>query len=358
MAVFLSHSTSRKFWRCKYPESRVPLPARALQKPYGEAACSMDEVLECAPSWALGFHEEYGNPIEAIAFGRPSSPRSRHHLAHTWSGRIPARSFYSYSENVNVTSVEFEFLLLASQVDIRQLILYGDEICGLYSFDPEAERGFRKRTKPITTKARLAKYLSGAKGCRGCKAAMRALKYVEELSASPMESVVEMLLCLPRMLGGYGLPRPEMNIEVPLSPRAQRIAQRSKCIADLCYPLIKLDIEYQGEFDHDNEKGFVSDRARVTGLLEMGYEVIELTYDQVAHLERFELIARYVAKKLGVYLKPQARGATPERIKLRQLAFAWNRNYGEPEQPANTQRAPVHRQPEQPASTQRAPTHR
>ena len=63
-----------------------------------------------------------------------------------------------------------------------------------------------------------------------------------------METMDEMLLCLPYKYGGYGLKKPLMNTPINLQGRASIITGKSKCIADLCWPEAKLILEHQGSF--------------------------------------------------------------------------------------------------------------
>ncbi len=52
-----------------------------------------------------------------------------------------------------------------------------------------------------------------------------------------------MLLCLPYSLGGYGLPHPTMNAEMPL-PKNVAATGRSSLRCDLYWPAVRLDVEY------------------------------------------------------------------------------------------------------------------
>ena len=225
-------------------------------------------------------------------------------------------------------SPAFMFLHAACLLSFSQLVAFGDELCGLYCFDARENRGFRKRTKPILDKERLEHLLQQAHGCKGHNKAMKAFSYVIERSASPMETFDEMTLCLPYRQGGYTLANPLMNHRVDLTPKAARVAKREKCYLDMGYPLQKLDIEHHGKLDHSSYDDIVSDRARVNGLKEMGYEVIELTSDQVGDLFAYEIIIRRIARILGKRLWKQKLGATPERLLLRKELFAWNHSYG------------------------------
>ena len=218
--------------------------------------------------------------------------------------------------------------MAAMILDLNQLIALGDELCGRYSFDSNAKRGFRKRAHPLTTKERLLHYISSADACPGLKKARRAINHVVEGSASPMETLDEMLLCLPYRLGGYGLGLPVMNDCVVLSKKAARIARRDIVYLDISWPPVKLDVEHHGKHDHSQPSDVSSDRARVNGLIEMGFEVIELTSEQVGDYLTFEYLARHIAKKLNKRIRKDALGATASRLALREALWNWNASGG------------------------------
>jgi len=174
----------------------------------------------------------------------------------------------------------------------------------------------------------LLAYLARASDRRGAAKALRATSKVVELSASPMETYDEMLLCLPPRLGGYNILLPEMNHPIVLDPRAARIARRDVCYEDMSWLDGMLDVEHHGRLDHSSPEDVMKDRARVTGLQAMGVTVIELTAQQVFDLDAFETIAIDIAKRVGFRIRPQRLGATPARVELRRLVREWNESYG------------------------------
>ena len=328
MNLVLDITTSAEFWRRRYPTNRAPKnPSPFL---FGECASNARDALELAPAWATSeeFLEPIGGRLHVLTFDPELRRRSSTHVAHVWKADVPEGSFYGLGNNVFVAAPGFMFLVAASTLSTEALIAFGCELCGLYGFDCSEERGFRKREVPLTTVEKLRNYLMCAKGCPGFSKAMLALSHVVDNSASPMETFDVLALCLPYRLGGYKLPWPIMNQEVPLNARAARIAKRSKCFADMCFPTIKLDVEHHGKLDHSSEEDKSSDRARVNALKEMGYEVIELTYDQVDDLIAFEYIIQRIAKLVGKRLDKNKLGATPARLAFRKEVFGWNQSSG------------------------------
>lgn len=327
MKLVLDIATSAEFWRRFYPANRHPKPP-SISLPPGNIYTG-NKPLDMMPPWVSGeLLDELGGIFYLLTFDPNQRRHSSSRIIRAWTGPLPESSFHQLSEAVFVMSPACMFLQAASILDMVQLIAFGDELCGLYSFDARTQRSFRKRTAPLTNKETVKAYLAGANGCYGRKKAAAALRYVVERSASPMETFDEMAICLPYRLGGYGIREFEMNMRIPLTPKASRIAKQQKCYADMCLPDIKLDVEHHGKLDHSNPDEMEHDRARVNALKEMGFEVIELTADQVGDLLAFEYIVQRIARLSGKRISADKLGATPERLKLRKSVFEWNQTQG------------------------------
>ena len=327
MILVLDISTSAEFWRQRYPLDREPsAPSPKLPS---DCAVGKRNMTCLIPPWVDDeFLEPLGGMLHTLSFDVSKKRRSDTHAVHVWSGPIPDGSFYELKDGTFVMSPCFMFLVAASILDIYQLIAFGDELCGLYSFDRREERGFRKRSVPLTETRKLAAYLGNAKGCRGRRRALSALAQLVDRSASPMETFDEMAMCLPYRLGGYGIPRFLMNIQIPLTSRAKRIAQRETCYLDMGCLDPKLDVEHHGKHDHSTSEEMMQDRARVNALKEMGFEVTELTFRQVDDLIAFEIIIQRLAKRLHKRIDKTKLGATPERLEMRTQVLAWNQSSG------------------------------
>jgi very-short-patch-repair endonuclease len=89
-----------------------------------------------------------------------------------------------------------------------------------------------------------------------------------------------------------------------------------------------VDIEHHGRHDHSSIEENDSDRDRVNGLKEMGFEVIELTSSEVNDLYVYECIIERIAKLLGKKLDKSKFGPTPARVRLRKELTVWNRSSG------------------------------
>lgn len=318
-------ASSVEFWRKRYPLDRVPRGS-SLRLPK-QCAHTKADVWSLTPDHEVSSLAYYGK-LHVLVFDASEKRETQTYKTHVWSGPLPEGAFYELHPGVFIESPELMFLQAASILDFETLIAFGDELCGYYSFDDREERGFRKRSVSLTSTERIAQFLTKVDGCKGVYCARKALKYVVDHSASPMETFDEMTMCLPCRYGGYGFPTATMNQQVPLTTRAARIANRNKCFLDMGYLEHNLDIEHHGKYDHSNDDERASDRARVNGLKDMGIEVVELTKDQVNDLVAYEYIIERIARLLHKRIKKDCKGATPARLKLRKALFEWNASSG------------------------------
>lgn len=327
MLLVFDIPSSVAFWRKAYPLDKSPQGPVAL--PLQACACKWADVREIAAQLSYNEQLMHNGKFYLLGFSENCRRKSLRHTVHTLGDTLPFGSFYELKPGIFVESPEFMFLRAASVLPFAQLIAFGDELCGLYSFAPEEKRGFRKRKAPLCKIAQLQHYIASSKGRRGHSRASAALPFVVERSASPMETFDEMTMCLPYRYGGYGIPQPIMNLPVSLDQKASRISSRSKCYLDMGWEHQHLDVEHHGKLDHSSEEDRMSDRARVNALKVMGFEVIELTHDQVDDLFAYEYIIEYIAGKLGKRIDKAQRGAIDSRIALRNELRSWNASSGE-----------------------------
>lgn len=109
-----------------------------------------------------------------------------------------------------------------------------------------------------------------------------------------MESLLSMLLCLPPSLGGFGLPRPELNY--PIATNEEGVAMR-KC--DLYWPNQKFALEYDSDAFHSDASKLHLDSSRRSTLEKAGVHVVSVTKNQVFDRSKLLGLAAIASKKLG-----------------------------------------------------------
>ena len=232
---------------------------------------------------------------------------------HVYSGPLPKGSLLRIDDMVATASPAFALVQRAARLSVQELILAGDELCGTYALAPTEEGSLLMRERPIATISQLEEYVAGADGIPGVKKTRRALRYMVEGSASPRESIVEMLLCLPPLLGGFGLPKPVMNFQVVYDEAARKLTGHSFARCDLAWPAARLIIEVDSDAFHGGVEQLHHDQTRMNALKHMGYAVISVTNNQLRNLEAFTCLVQDIAALLGKRL----RTPSPERLRAR-----------------------------------------
>lgn len=226
-------------------------------------------------------------------------------LSCEWSF-LPDRSVVDAGQGFFVSTPEFCFLQMAGRLSLARLIQLGCELCGTYVEDGNGPA--LRREAPLTSVAKLRAFVDFAPHAYGRAKALRALKYVLEGAASPMETALALLLCLPYRLGGYGIERPKLNYHVDVPSRRRKLADRGYCECDLCWPEANLVVEYDSKLYHIDPERQESDARRRGTLVSLGFTVLTASRKQVMDGGAFNRLARQVAKLTGkrlCYVDPE-----------------------------------------------------
>lgn len=189
-----------------------------------------------------------------------------------------------------VASPELLFLELACKLSIHRLILLGLQMC---SHPPG------RCSEAITTKRKLKVFLAKTSGHRGHRKAERAVRYIEDGSASVMESITFMILTLPNAIGGYGLDGAVFNQEIKLKDEMGKRLGQKRCFADLFYKQPKLAVEYESFTFHNTPSEQGKDIIRSTMLERQGIDVIRISTIQLYNKDACKEFAINLAARLG-----------------------------------------------------------
>lgn len=234
---------------------------------------------------------------------------------HTWGAALPDGAFYQVGEGVYVTSPEFSLLLLSKELPFNNLVALCSEVCGCYARDGSA-RGFYDRPA-LTTVARVGAFLAKVESASGSAKLKRALLYAVENARSPMEATVGIMMCVPTRMGGFGLPKPELNHRARLSPGIAEMAGRNHVVFDFFFADHGVAVEYDSSQEHTGADRIASDARRNNALRHDGIAVINVTWAQVREPKALEAAMTQVAGALGRKLREPSPAGRARRVQLR-----------------------------------------
>ncbi len=252
----------------------------------------------------LGFEKNKDLPVYITVPDRKTGHIKGNHVVSTCTVDLPSGALVSKNGEV-VASPELVFLQLASKLSVHRHILLGLQLCSHPPGNP---------TKALTTKRKLTTFLAKTSGHRGHRKSLRAVKYVQDGSASIMESLVYMLLTLPNYLGGFGLGGATFNQEIKLDKKGATRLRQERCLADLYYQSKRLAVEYDSFAFHNSPAEQGRDMMRSAILEKQGINVMHLSTIQLYNKDDFADFAHNLARRLG------------KRIQIRTGKF-YQRNY-------------------------------
>ena len=308
MAIFIGHKTALAYWRTHDRNWAQPISQAAPQENNSPYYSQIDTGI----LWKFGIDEK---PVSILVSCKANMRKSQNLSPRIWSGKHPSRSFYKIAQGLYVSTPEATFLQLGKESSLIQLITIGYELCGSYGLSAQSDSGFLRR-EPRSNPQLIERYLEKCDGIHGVKAAKRASSYIAKGSASPMESLLSMLLYLPPSLGGFGLPRPELNF--PIETNEGGIVMR-RC--DLYWPDQRFALEYDSDTFHSDASKLHLDSSRRSTLEKAGVHVVSVTKNQVFDRGQLFNLATIVSKRLGKRLSPTPFNFSQKQDEIYHAAF-------------------------------------
>lgn len=303
MDAFVGNISALEYWRLHDLPSEAllsqALPRTAAPDRRGLARMELEN---------LGFQSKPIHLLVTQSAHRRSRPDVLCHVAR----RQPRRSFYRIAPEVYVASPEACFLHVAAQLPVIDLALVGFELCGSYAIDPYSPNGRIVNLKPRTNTAAIASFLDRVRTGKNTARARKALSFIVDGSASPRETALTLLLCLPASKGGYGLPFPKLN-----HPIAVEGSTNAPLRCDLCWPDHKLAFEHDSEIHHADLPKLELDSLRRSRLEAAGYHVVSVTNSQIKNTDALNKLAHIAAKRLGKRIRTSRADIDVRRAELR-----------------------------------------
>ena len=312
MKLFITHESALSYWLGPYARLR-----------------DASEAFDVLPSEPLsGFaidpedFERLGmvaRPLHVAVASPDQRNKRRDCRCHLMGGSIPEGAFMPIKGDIWVASPELAFCEAAETKSLPELVKLGYELCASFRINEFTED--TETRQPLTDSVRLLHFCNRFDG-RGAKRARTAARYVRGGTESPMEIALAMLLTLPRMYGGYGLPLAEPNREIGIAKRGdKRITYRYR--GDLVWHKQKVIAEYDSNLHHRAPRKISEDAIRRNNLQDAGWRVVTVTWEQVRTTSGTDTVADQLARALGVRNPYNPKEAAARRIGLRAMLFPW-----------------------------------
>ena len=295
----------------------------------------------------------YKRPVDLLVPNKSCYSRGKSAQFHVWKDFFPPKSFVRVHDRVFVSTPYFATVQLSvakpasrlSKERAQQSAELNDRLCkeaglngpsptakellaweniarfvratqvlcdfmGTYRYVPVREEGkpvewdVVYKTKPIVSRAKLEAYLRQMPASKGIMRARKVADAAFEGLASPMETMLALVLSLPTSMGGFGLSHLQVNYKIKINVEDRSISSQDVMYADLCWPDQRLVVEYYGWDEHfgAGKRKVASDANRSNTLSALGWTVLHVTYEQIRTTEGILLLARQIARCVGEVL--------------------------------------------------------
>lgn len=282
--------------------------------------------------WKIGGLGSFSpnNPLHLGVFERKDLRNRRSVRTKMLWRDLPADALIKIDPNLYCAGPELAVLQMAPQLDALELAQVIMELCGSYALKPNpADEGQERRrcnydARPVTTLARIAWYAARVRTRGGTKTLNKALGMARELSASPAETILSLVMSQGWEAGGYGFGQPALNasLEVPEDERDN--VDGTTYYLDAFWQDAYADLEYESTAFHldpliagsvvsvraaagpeDPEATRVrrayitkadADRRRMRDLQYLGIRVIPVTDFDLKSTHRMDQVARALAR--------------------------------------------------------------
>lgn len=326
MPIFLSHISALRAYRAGVVPTRLESGRPSEARPRSGSAPDTNKPF---------LLEKYcghraGDSLHILVADKASRTKHSSTISHVWNSPIPPGSFFCLAGDVFISTPPMLFLEMAQCLTRIELVALGYELCGMYHLTntseldantpPDSEipqcdsnknnspliedeilshrQGFIQTSDSLTTVLDIQRHLNKFRNVKGLKDAKWALKYIAERSASPMETLVSMMLSLPALVGGFNLPRPLLNYEVNANGNASLSTRLSTRYCDFFWPDSNLALEYDSDSFHTGSQRIAKDAARRNELAYSGITVITLTSKQFFYFPALDAQVAIIEKHL------------------------------------------------------------
>ena len=266
------------------------------------------------------------SPLELVVFDRIHRTRGKKYRTRELPQTLPVDALVRVNPNLYFVCPELIVAQMAPSLPAVQLAKLIMELCGGYSLSPadDQRRKAKYQLEPVTSLERIKRYAKLTKVRGGAKTLREALGYALEGSASPGETLLALMLSLPRELGGYGFAKPVLNASLKVPDEHIGHVGGLRYSLDAFWQDAYTDLEYESAEFHldplaaaslvaakDGMRGsdpsmemrrreYIAkadaDRRRLRDLQFLGVHVIPVTPFDLSDVRRFDQVAHALAK--------------------------------------------------------------
>lgn len=296
-SIYISHSSALHFWRTNppwYVLDGAKQNIRALR------SCPVSD--EQIRNFFLSEAEFGPAPFHVLVPAGAARPRSNL-IYHVQATRIPQHSLYPVRDGIHVVAPLLCFVQLCKTISFLEALELGMELCGTYALRPDSLEDKASRDYQLLSTSVMQRRLAAWSELHGLRQARKVAALLADGSASPMETKLYLLLCLPQKYGGYNIERPELNPEIDVPDESQLVLRKRKVRPDMLWRDKHLIVEYDGAY-HDDPAQAREDEKRRAVLEAMGNTVVAIKRQQVYDPIAFDAFAQMIAKKCGKRVRP------------------------------------------------------
>ena len=267
------------------------------------------------PARAAALVESLEKPLHLLEQGRSHGLVAKERVVHGCPWGLPAEELLKVAPGIAVVSPELCLVQLARKAAAPCLVALAMEFCGTYAHDPR-DKTTAYGMQPLTDLARIDDSLGRLGGWSGVNRLRKAWPWVGECSASPGETILYELLCLPTRWGGAGLRAPELNHRLPLKD-GRKLYEAQSMVPDLYWAESALAVEYDGEEYHSGFNKNVKKAARDNAASDLGLTDFTVTKVQLGDISYIDSLCNAISKKLtGRVLSIRVRDYAEKRSQL------------------------------------------
>ena len=286
-------------------------------------------------------------PVDLLVPAQGTRSSGKQARFHVWSGPLPRRSLLDLGGGLLVSAPELIVMQLCSAqgkldtlldahsdavraevelaaafdlaerpvIDhplrwerIRRLVaatVIACEFAGTYRL-AAGEKDISYRAPRLLSAELLASAVSEVGTTQGTSRALRVREFMLEGSASPMETVLGLMLTLPVDYGGFGLEKPQLNHPIDVSPHRGSLTDRDVVTPDFLWEGRGVALEYDSDGFHAacGAAQLERDAVRANTLAALGFRVFRVTTQMLRTLPGLTLLAHQLAPALGAELEP------------------------------------------------------